>query len=148
MKNVMACVIATAFLMSGAFDMFRQRRRTAILDEIVQFVRFVESELHFRSPDFYSLLDTAKKQGYRYLFFQNDKIITDKFCPSEIKTDFYRFTERIGTTDTYGQIALCQEYIERFTHILQEYKVKEKNNLQVNGALSVLGAVCVLVLFI
>lgn len=148
MKNVFVWAVAGAFLAFGAVDILRQKRKTAVLDEIVSFIRFVESELNFHSSDFYSLLENAKLQNYKYLHFENNSITADGLCDENIKRHFYRFTERIGTTDTQGQLSLCDEYLQKFTATFAEHKAKEKSRLQVNAALSVLTAVCILVLFI
>jgi hypothetical protein len=72
-----------------------------------------------------------------------DKSVGVKFCE-----DFKGFINKIGTTDEEGQINICEEYKERFEEILTKRKVKEKEKLQVNTALSLFGALTVLIFFL
>ena len=56
------------------------------------------------------------------------------------------FTKKIGTTDETGQIALCEEYQERFKEFYKESANKEKSRVNVIGAIGILSVVCVLIL--
>ncbi len=146
MKTVIVLCVAISFLGIGAYDVFKERRKTVSLDEIVRFVSFIKGELHYRTSDFETLVNSAKKQKYQYIKFDGLKILADDFCDESVKSEFFQFINRIGTTDTDGQISLCDEYISRFSEMLTERKQNEKSKIQVNTALSVLSALCVIIL--
>lgn len=148
LKTVLVWGAAGAFLALGVFDILRYKKSIAVLDEIISFVRFTQGELRFRSADYYSIMDNAKAQDYKYLHIKDNSITVDGVCNGNTEKDFQRFLQRIGTTDTQGQLLLCEEYLHRFGAAFDEQKDKEKNRLQVNAAISILSAVCVLVLFI
>ena len=65
-----------------------------------------------------------------------------------IIAEFNSFIKNIGTTDQDGQISLCDEYKSRFEEALINRKSKDKEKLQVNTALSVFGALTVLIFFL
>ncbi len=146
MKTFIVFFTAFSFLGIGIYDVLKQKRKTYVLDEIVRFVSFIKGELHYRISDFETLVESAKKQKYRYIKFDVLKIYPDECCDETVKSEFLQFVNRIGTTDTDGQIALCDEYISRFSEKLSERKVNEKSKIQVNAALSVLSALCVIIL--
>ncbi len=148
MRTVVVSVAAAALLLTGLYDVFKQKKKTRILDEIVQFVCFIRGELNYRSSDFETLLKLSKTQNYMYIKFDNEKITVDDVCDGVVKSEFYQFVKRIGTTDAEGQLSLCDEYISRFSEKLSERKEKEKNRIQTNTALSVLSALCLLIIFI
>lgn len=146
MRAVIVFLTAFGFLVIGAYDILKQKRKTNALDEIVRFSSFIKGELNFRTSDFESLINSAQKQKYQYIKFEELKIYPDECCDDKLKTEFMQFVNRIGTTDTDGQIALCDEYISRFSEKLCERKENEKSKIQVSAALSVLSALCVIIL--
>ena len=146
MKFVLVLCVAFSFLAVGIYDVFKEKRKTVALDEIVRFVSFIKGELRYRTSDFETLVDSAKKQKYQYIKFDGLKILPDDFCDETVKSEFFQFINRIGTTDADGQISLCDEYISRFSEMLTQRKQKEKSKIQVNTALSVLSALCVIIL--
>ncbi len=145
--NIVVIFSAVLLLVAGGVDIYKQKRKTCALDEVVRFVLFVKSELHYRTPDIENLFSSAKKQNYSYITFNKSGVQPDALCDEEIKKEFTEFVGRLGTTDTDGQLALCDEYANRFTERLTERKLKEKSKIQISAALSVLSAMCVLVLF-
>lgn len=145
--NIVVIFTAALLLVAGGVDIYKQKRKTCVLDEIVRFVLFAKSELHYRTPDLENLFCSARKQNYSYLSFDEFGVQPDALCDEEIKKEFTEFVGRLGTTDTDGQLALCDEYANRFTERLTERKLKEKSKIQISAALSVFSAMCVLVLF-
>ena len=146
MKFVLVMCVAFSFLAVGIYDVLKEKRKTVALDEIVRFVSFIKGELRYRTSDFETLVDSAKKQKYQYIKFDGLKILPDDFCDETVKSEFFQFINRIGTTDADGQISLCDEYISRFSEMLTQRKQKEESKIQVNTALSVLSALCVIIL--
>lgn len=135
-------------LFAGGVDIYRQKKKRFVLDEIVRFVLFVKGEIHYRSPDLESLLKSAREQNYSYLTFSGYQVGSDNICDETVKREFSEFINRLGTTDTTGQLALCDEYSNRFSERLNELKQNEKSKIQTSAALSILGSVCVLIIFI
>ncbi|MBO5065916.1 MAG: hypothetical protein J6D06_07385 [Clostridia bacterium] len=145
--NLIVIFTAVLLLVAGGADIYKQKRKTCVLDEIVRFVLYARSELHYRTPDLENLFISASKQNYSYLSFSDYTVKPDDMCDELVKKDFSEFVSRLGTTDTDGQLSLCDEYASRFTEKLTERKQREKSKIQISAALSILSAMCVLVLF-
>ena len=148
MKTVFTLMLAAMVILAGLLNSREQRKITLTLDEITKCIAFIKSELTYRSADFESLYLNALKQNYRYIKLENGKISVDASVGKTYFQEFSTFVSAIGTTDEIGQLALCDEYSKRFYRYFEERQVKEKEKTQVNTAVSVLGAVCVLVLFL
>ncbi len=121
---------------------------TNTLDEIVRFINLVKTEVHYTAADFENIFLKGKAQNYKYLSFSDNQIFLNKCVGARIKDDFNSFVNKIGTTDEDGQINICGEYKERFEELLSKRKIKEKEKLQVNTALSLFGALTVLIFFL
>ncbi len=141
-------MLAISFLVAGALNVLKQIRTTGALDEIVRFINLVKTELHYTTSGFEDIFLKGKAQNYKYLSFSNGEIFVDKSVGSNIIEDFNDFVNRIGTTDEEGQINLCDEFKTRFQDLLMKRKLKEKEKLQVNTALSLFGALTVLIFFL
>lgn len=148
MKTVFIVTLAMLFLLSGVLNVIKQIRTTLALDEIVRFINIVKTEVHYTTADFEKILLKGKAQNYKYLSFSDNHIFLDKSVGGNFYESFNSFISKIGTTDEEGQINLCEEYKDRFEELLSERKVKEKEKLQVNTALSLFGAITVLIFFL
>lgn len=148
MKTIFVVSFAILFLISGVMNVLKQLKITNALDEIVRFINLVKTEVHYTTADFEKILLKGKAQNYKYLSFSDNQIFLDKSVGVKFSEDFYGFINKIGTTDEEGQINICKEYKQRFEEILAERKVKEKEKLQVNTAISVFGALSVLIFFL
>ena len=148
MKTFFVVSFAILFLISGVMNVLKQLKITNALDEIVRFINLVKTEVHYTTADFEKILLKGKAQNYKYLFFSDNQIYLDKSVGVKFSEDFYGFINKIGTTDEEGQINICREYRERFEESLAKRKVKEKEKLQVNTALSLFGALTVLIFFL
>ncbi len=136
------------FLLSGALNVLKQLRITKALDEIVRFINLVKTEVHYTTADFEKLFLKGKAQKYKYLSFSDNQIYLDKSVGVKFCEDFNGFISKIGTTDDVGQLNICDEYKDRFEELLTNRKAKEKEKLQVNTALSLFGALTVLIFFL
>ena len=136
------------FLFSGVLNVTRQMRITNALDEIVRFISLVKIEVHYTTADFENIFLKGKSQNYKYLSFSDNQIFLNKSVGRNFCADFNSFIDKIGTTDEEGQINICEEYKGRFEEFLTKRKVKEKEKLQVNTALSLFGALSVLIFFL
>ena len=148
MKTIFVIVLATAFLISGALNALKEVRVTKTLDEIVSFIKLVKTEVHYTTADFERLFMKGKAQNYKYISFSDEKIFLNKSPGEKYNDNFNEFINKIGTTDAEGQINICEEYKERFQELLMKRKIKEKEKLQVNTALSLFGALTVLIFFL
>ena len=148
MKTLCVVFLAGLFLVSGSLNAFKQIRATKTLEEIVGFINLVKTEVHYKTADFDELFMKGKAQNYKYISFLDEKIFLDKPSDKKYSTYFNGFISKIGTTDEDGQINMCEEYKERFQELLTKRKIKEKEKLQVNTALSVFGALTVLIFFL
>ncbi len=148
MKTVFVLLLATLFLFSGALNVLKQVGTTKALEEIIGFISLVKTEVHYTTADFEKIFLKGKAQNYKYLSFYDNQIFLNKSADKRINEDFNSFINKIGTTDEEGQLNICQEYKERFEEILRKRKLKEKEKLQVNTALSIFGALSVLIFFL
>lgn len=148
MKILCVLILVFLILFIGFQEIMKERNTVNTLDEIVKLVSFLKSELYYRTSDFYSLCDSAEKNGFRYIDFSENKIILNRCKDESITKNFNDFTARIGTTDSMGQIALCDEYLTRFSEKFKESKIREKDRIQINAALSMLAAITVIIFFI
>ena len=148
MKTVFVLLLATLFLFSGALNILKQVDTTKALEEIIRFISLVKTEVHYTTADFEKIFLKGKAQNYKYLSFYDNQIFLNKSAGERINEDFNSFINKIGTTDEEGQLNICQEYKERFEEILRKRKIKEKEKLQVNTALSIFGALSVLIFFL
>lgn len=148
LKTFFVVGLATLFLFSGMMNVLKQVRITNALDEIVRFINLVRTEVHYTTADFENILLKGKAQNYKYLSFSDNQIFLNKYIGVGFCEDFNGFISKIGTTDEDGQINICEEYKERFEEILTKRKTKEKEKLQVNTALSLFGALTVLIFFL
>ena len=148
MKTVFVLLLATLFLFSGALNVLKQVGTTKALEEIIGFISLVKTEVHYTTADFEKIFLKGKAQNYKYLSFYDNQIFLNKSAGERINEDFNSFINKIGTTDEEGQLNICQEYKERFEEILRKRKLKEKEKLQVNTALSIFGALSVLIFFL
>ena len=148
MKTVFVAFLATAFLFSGALNVLKQMRMTGALDEVIRFINLVKTEVHYTTADFENIVLKGKSQNYKYIAFTDNQIFLNNSVDAKINDDFRGFINKIGTTDAVGQINICEEYKERFEETFMKRKVKEKEKLQVNTALSLFGALTVLIFFL
>lgn len=148
MRMVFSVIMAISFLGIGTAGALKQKNYTRTLDEAVRFISFVKTELHYRNSDYISIFDCGSSNGYKNIRFENRQIILDKSAGENNVKDFSDFVNKIGTTDEAGQLALCDEYLNRFGEHLKNQQKKEREKLQVNTALSVLGALCVFIFFL
>ena len=148
MKTVFVVSLAILFLVSGLLNVLKQLKITNALDEIIRFISLVKTEVHYTTADFEKIFLKGKAQNYKYLSFSDNQIFLNKSVGGNFCADFNSFIDKIGTTDEDGQINICEEYKGRFEEFLTKRKVKEKEKLQVNTALSLFGALSVLIFFL
>ncbi len=148
MKIVFILILVGIVVGVGILNFSEQRKITMTLDEIVRFISFVKAELNYRSTDFDNLFLKGEKQNYKFISFSGGDIMADSSIGKRYSEEFSAFVSGIGTTDETGQLALCDEYSSRFCRYFDERRVKEKEKIQVNAAVTVLGAVCVFVFFL
>lgn len=148
MKTFFVLLTAFSFLSFGFFNVIRQIKITKTLDEIVRFVSLVKTEMNYRKSEFCHIYSIGENQNYKYLSFSDGQIYADEAIGISIIEEFNSFIKKIGTTDQEGQMSLCDEYKSRFEEFLINRKEKNKEKLQVNTALSVFGALTILIFFL
>lgn len=148
MKSFLVALGAVACVTAGVVSAVKQKSVSSALDEAVRFVNFVKSELRYRSADFGAIYEKGKSQKYSHIKFENGEIKLSLYSDDGFKNEFSDFINRIGTTDEEGQLALCDEYSKRFSDMLEKRRKNENEKIQVNTALSVFGALCLLIFFL
>ncbi len=147
MKNIVVFLCVVMFSGAGFMNFFKQKALTGTLDEITLFINFVKTQLRFHSSDYGNIYEEGREKGFRYIGFENNYITLNRCANRDISSEFESFVNAIGTTDREGQLSLCDEYRERFYDRLIRQKSEEKQKIQVNTALSLFGALSVIIFF-
>ncbi len=148
MKILIIFVLCVLIIVVGYYETVCQRQRTKLLDEAVRLIEYFRTELNFHKSDLDTLYQGAVSQGFKCIHCHEGRILACGDFTKDAQMYLNRFLKSIGTTDTQGQLSLCDEYVYHLRACLEEQRVKEKSKIQVTVALSVLGAVSVLVLFV
>lgn len=139
--------LSVVILVFGGLKVVERKKGTSAVTEILDYISLIKTEVSFLSADYDSIYKKGQERNYNHIVFDNGKISLTDNCSQSTRNMFYDFTSRLGTTDQEGQISLCSEYNERFENVLRQRMEKDKEKMQVDTALSLLGAVCVLVVF-
>jgi hypothetical protein len=148
LKTILVIFFAILFLSIGAINCLKQVSVIRALEEIVSFINLIKMSVNYTAAGFDEIILNGKKQNYKYVSFSDNEIYLDKSVGNKLSGDFNSFINKIGTTDQDGQINICEEYRQRFQEKLFDLKIKEKEKIQVNTALSVFGALTVLIFFL
>ena len=148
MKIFFVTGTAALLLFLGFRACSKEKKTTAILGELVDFLCFVRCELQYRATDFETLLKIAHKEKFKYVRQNDTGFFIPELRDSKTRELFEMFTNHLGTTDRDGQLSLCDEYIKKSRNILNEHQKNEKSKIQINTALSVFGALCIVIIFI
>lgn len=132
----------------GFNEINKQKSVSRTLDEILRFINLYDAQLNYRKTDYAGLYGQAKDRGYKYISFSEGEISLLPDTRKDIQREFSEFLDKIGTTDTHGQLLLCREYSTLFGDMLSERKAQENSKIRVNLAVSVLCAVGVFITFI
>ena len=144
----MVSALATGLLLLGLGAVLKQKRKSAILIEIVDFIRFIRLELQYRATDSETLGIMLQKENFKYIHKTEVGFGLSESVDEKTQGYFNSFINHLGTTDREGQLSLCDEYYDKLNDLLYEHKQREKSKIQVNTALSIFGALCVVILFI
>lgn len=148
LKTGTALLVAFALIAFGAWDCLKYKNTTRAINEAVKLFRLFKNEIHYRGTDYYSLCRLAEKENFKYITFAENKITLNGVSDFTVNNEFSYYTEKIGTTDTQGQLALCDEAIEKLNASFLEHRRKENSRLQVNMSLSFLSALSIILIFI
>lgn len=91
------------------------------------------------------LIECGKKEKFSFINFSNGVSLSE-YASEKARREFMGFVNKIGTTDSVGQLSLCDEYIERFKVFYNESACNEKGKVNIVVSISVLSVVCVLIL--
>ncbi|MGN0526766.1 MAG: hypothetical protein ACI4IF_04960 [Acutalibacteraceae bacterium] len=148
MKLVFAFFLASSFLLAGGLNIYKQKKIINTLCEICDFLTLVKTELIYRMSDLNVLCEKGKTGGFKYIKFNDGAIeLTEKSFP-EINEKFSEFINNLGTTDCVTQQLMCDEYKNYFTEFLEKKKLKIDEKVRTNTALSLFGALTVLIFFL
>lgn len=145
MNIVVSFAMAFCFILLVINKIINIRRGTQTLYEAVKFINLVKNNIRFSMMDYNNIIECSKNEGFSYVNF-NEQITLSDYVDERKQAEFLAFTKKIGTTDEIGQIALCEEYQERFKEFYKESANKEKSRVNVIGAIGILSVVCVLIL--
>ncbi len=147
MKFILGVILSLFILVLGGMKAVERKKNTSAVVEILDYISLIKTEFSYLSADYEAIYEKGKNRNYKHISFNDNKIKLNDYCNNEHIDLFNDFTSRLGTTDAEGQLSLCEEYKQRFEIILKQRMEKDKEKLQVNTALSVLGSICVLIVF-
>lgn len=145
MSLLSSLCLAGCFVLLGVKRVCSIKRNTYTLYEILSFISTVKNNIRFSNMSYENLIEEAKKEDYKYINF-NENITASCYVDKKVKADFTCFVNKIGTTDETGQLALCDEYTEKFKRYYNESVSGEKSRVNVVGAICILSVVCSLLL--
>ncbi len=147
-KTAFFLCVACCFLGLGILNVINQKKKSRAVEEILGFIVLVKNELEYKKSDYETLCNLGKAQGYKSISFSKGEIILENGIEPKWSRDFQSFTDGLGKTHAGGQIAMCEEFHSRFKAYRDTQIVKEKEKIQVNTSLSLMGAVCVCIFLI
>lgn len=147
MKFIIGVILSLFILVLGGMKAVERKKNTSAVAEILDYIPLIKTEVSYLSADYEAIYEKGKSRNYKHISFNDKNIQLNDYCNNEHSDLFNDFTSRLGTTDAEGQLYLCEEYKQRFENILKQRMEKDKEKLQVNTALSVLGSICVLIVF-
>ncbi len=148
MKYIFVVGLSALILISVIKECVRQTKSNKALEEILKIISIFKSEIRYRKSDYSELMTICETAKLKYLKADDNFSFCGNTVNSLYTDDFTDFLNRIGTTDVEGQLSLCDEYSEKFMSYLKEGKEKEKTGGRVNLALSALGSLGVIVVFL
>lgn len=145
MNIISSLCIAFCFVLLGVNRVVNIKRNTLSLYEAVKFINMVKNNIRFSSMNYDDLIECGKKEKFSFINFCDGVTLSD-YVSDKVRQEFSGFVNKIGTTDSAGQLSLCDEYIERFKTFYNESACNEKSKVNVVVSISVLSVVCVLIL--
>lgn len=145
MNVITSLCISFCFVLLGVNRVVNIKRNTLSLYEAVKFINMVKNNIRFSSMNYDDLIECGKKEKFSFIDFY-DGVSLSSYANEKARQEFLGFVNKIGTTDSVGQLALCDEYIERFKSFYNESACNEKSKVNVVISISVLSVVCVLIL--
>lgn len=145
MNIISSLCIAFCFVLLGVNRVLNIKRNTLSLYEAVRFINMVKNNIRFSSMNYDDLIECGKKEKFSFINF-NDGVRLSEYASEKARREFLGFVNKIGTTDSVGQLSLCDEYTERFKAFYNESAGNEKGKVNVVISISVLSVVCVLIL--
>ncbi len=137
--------LSLCFILLGVNRVINIKRNTLSLYEAISFINMVKNNIRFSSMNYDGLIECGKKEKFSFISFDNGARLS-KYVNENVRREFSGFVNKIGTTDSVGQLSLCDEYIERFKAFYNESACNEKGRVNVVISISVLSVVCVLML--
>ena len=141
-------LIAVCVILLGLYESLKYKKSVATLEEIMDFLNMLKNEINYRQSDYFNLYSSGQKSNYKYICFENGKILLSVQENKNIEDEFNHFINKIGTTDTEGQLSICQEYIRYFDDLYRSYKEKEMSKIRTNLSLSLFGALSIIIVFL
>ena len=108
----------------------------------------LKNEINYRKSDYFEIYVAGENCNYKHLCFKDKKIFLLPQNNKNIETEFNQFINKIGTTDTDGQLAICDEYLKYFKQLYSSLKEKEASKMRTNMSLSLFGALSIIIVFL
>lgn len=145
MNIITSLCLSLCFIFLGINRVINIKRNTLSLYEAISFINMVKNNIRFSSMNYENLIECGKKEKFSFINFDDD-VKLSKYVNEKVRLEFSGFVNKIGTTDSAGQLSLCDEYIERFKVFYNESACNEKGKVNIVVSISVLSVVCVLIL--
>ncbi len=141
-------LIAVCVILLGLYESLKYKKSVSTIEEIIGFLNMMKNEINYRRSDYFDLYASGEKCNYKYICFENGEILLSVQENKNIEDEFNQFINKIGTTDTDGQLSICEEYIRYFDDLYRNYKEKEISKIRTNLSLSLFCALSIIIVFL
>lgn len=146
MNTVLSVFLSFVVIVLGITKVNEYKKSASAVDEVCRFVFFVKNSIRFKNSTYETILSDAEKENYRFIEISENKALLNKSAGEGVLNEYKSFLSKLGTGDTESQLNLCDEYSERFDLIRKKTFDGLPSKIKVCTSLSVLGALCILIL--
>ncbi len=148
MKLGAVVLVSFSVVFLGLHECMKYKRTIETLEDVISFLNMLKNEINYRKSDYFEIYVAGENCKYKYLCFKDKKIFLLPQNNKNIETEFNQFINKIGTTDTDGQLAICDEYLKYFKQLYSSLKEKETSKMRTNMSLSLFGALSIIIVFL
>lgn len=114
--------------------------------EALDAAQLIKTEIRFRRTPFCELCELLEESGYSYITLSGGVPYLSDIAGKEAVGAFSLLISKIGTTDLWGQLELCDEICLKLSEILKKESGESASKIKVCGALTALFALCILII--
>ena len=145
LKTVGVIIVAIAAITAGFKKSVSLKEKNEFLRQMSQFARYSGEQIRFFRTDTSAIIASGIKKFPLLRFLENGKTSFRTFGFSK---EVSEFMEMLGTSDTEGQINLCERYRVYFEGEFSKSSVTCESQGKAYKMLGALGSAAVIILFL